>query len=104
MQKHPFCLHLKVIKLPDVLRMLEEAFPVPPAPRLFIPIKRPILEAAALDMLKRGKPQSIEVRNLKALNKIRKKGLWNGTVQVFELGSTVLNSTKFRHFLPLQVP
>jgi hypothetical protein len=64
---------------------------------LFLPINRPILEAGAKIKKVNAKKKTnwLAVHNLETLNRAVLQGLWNGTVRVFELGSTALNGTKF---------
>lgn len=82
----------KVLRLKHILNSLEEMFPDPPAPYIFMPINRQILEE---EVERKGGENSIAVENLETLNYAREFGLWNGTVKMFEAGSTVLKGTKF---------
>jgi hypothetical protein len=95
MQKHPVCRDFKVTNLTDIFDMLEQTFPAPPAPMLFLPINRPMLEKDAVVRHKIDKTNWLAIDNLQTLNRAKTHGLWNGTVRVFELGSTVLNGTKY---------
>jgi hypothetical protein len=98
MQKHVVCRDRKVLNLTDIVSFLEEKFPDPPARALFLPINRKILE-------KEGYPNEEEpektnwigVNNLQAFNHILEHGLWNGTVKVFQMGTTGLAGTKFEN-------
>ena len=111
MQKHMVCKQIKVTNLTEILISLQETFPVPPATKLFLPINRPSLEEEVNRTLsksnnKRNKKRKknvsnttnvnwLAIHNLETLNHAIKYGLWNGTVQVFELGSTILKGTKY---------
>lgn len=101
MQKHPLCRWMKVLNLTEVFRFMETKWPDPPAPRIFMPINRDLLEQeGAPDVWKKQLHQKkevnwIAVENLKALNDARDYGLWGGRVKVFELGSNVFKETKF---------
>jgi hypothetical protein len=100
MQQHPMCRTLKVTNLTDIFNMLERAFPTPPAPLLFLPINRPSLEEdAKIRKNSKGKKKTnwSASHNLQVLNHAVAHGLWNGTVRVFELGSSILNGTKYEN-------
>ena len=101
MQRHKVCEKYKVTKLSKIIAYMEETFPVPPAKKLFIPVNRAILEKEAKKRGKtknKGKWKPLVVRNLDLLNDMRENGLWNGTVSVHELGSSILSTTKFAKF------
>jgi hypothetical protein len=83
--------------LTDIFDMLEQTFPAPPAPMLFLPINRPMLEKDAVVRQNIDKTNWLAIDNLQTLNRAKTHGLWNGTVRVFELGSTVLNGTKYEN-------
>ena len=97
MQQHKVCPFHKVTNLTDIIDMLYQQFPIPPAPILFLPINRPTLEAGAKVKKPKAKKKTnwLAVHNLEVLNQIRIHGLWNGTVRVMELGSNALNGTKY---------
>ena len=97
MQKHVVCRDLKVKNLTEIFRMLEETFVEPPAPHLFLPINRQMLESEGLhpNVEHPEKTNWIAVENLQALNHARQYGLWNGRVKTFEFGANALNGTKY---------
>jgi hypothetical protein len=88
MQKHPFCLDLRVLLLSDIIQSLESHFPRPAFDRVFVAINRPMLE----DEVATNLNNTIAVDNLCELNRIRDHGLWNGTVGVFEAGASYMRT------------
>jgi hypothetical protein len=98
MQKHRVCRDKKVLNLTDIISSLEQQFPDPPAKALFLPINRKILEKEGYP--NENEPEKtnwIAVGNLRAYNDILERGLWNGTVKVFQMGTTGLEGTKFEN-------
>ena len=84
---HPMCPAKKEGNLTKIFAYLEETFPDPPAPFVFMPINRQYME----DDL--ALPQAVE--NLQALNDAVKNGLWGGRAKVFEFGANVLKGTRY---------
>ena len=98
MQMHRVCRDKKVLNLTDIISMLEDQFPEPPAKALFLPINRKILEKEGYPNEKEPeKTNWIAVKNLQTFNDIIEHGLWNGTVKVFQMGTTGLDGTKFEN-------
>lgn len=90
MQKHTYCTHLKVRRLSDIIGFVEAHLPNPGFDRLFIATNRPLLEA---EVSKFNPDNVIAADNLRELNRIRDEGMWNGTVAVFEAGSSYMRSS-----------
>jgi hypothetical protein len=88
MQVHPVCLDKKVLLLSEILRSLEAYFPRPDFDLLFVCTNRPMLE----EEVRNNSSNLIAVDNLRELNRIRDHGLWNGTVKVFEAGSSYMRT------------
>jgi hypothetical protein len=81
------CIWARVQSLATIFAAMEREFPTPPAHRLFVAVDRNRI-AETSDNLD-------AVDNLKTLNSAVSKGLWNGTVQVFETGMESLRDTPF---------
>ena len=95
---HRVCRDKKVLNLTDIVTVLEDQFPEPPAKALFLPINRKILEKEGYPNEKEPeKTNWIAVKNLQSFNDIIEHGLWNGTVKVFQMGTTGLEGTKFEN-------
>jgi hypothetical protein len=98
MQAHTVCGERKVLNLTSIFEFLEAHWKDPPAPRIFMPINRQILEEQGRVNKKKRHPQKtnwIAIENLKALNRARDDGLWGGRVKVFEFGSKALSGTQY---------
>ena len=133
MQKHKSpCTDKTVRRLSEIFGFLEEGWPDgPPAPRVFMPINRKLLESegsdAAVESKRDGSPEWdddweehlgdkvadqtrrvsdgtfdwdrevnwIAVENLRALNRARDAGLWNGRARVVEAGADSLRGTGY---------
>jgi hypothetical protein len=95
MQTHPMCKQFKVTNLTESFDMLEQTFSASPAPMLFLSIYRLILEKDAVVRQNVTKTNWLAIDNLQTLNRAKTHGLWNGTIRVFESGSTIFNSTKY---------
>jgi hypothetical protein len=97
MQKHTMvCRDSKVYNLTQIFSMVESHFPEPPAPALFLPINKKLLENEGHP--NKDDPEKtnwIAVANLQALNHALEHGLWDGRVKVFQFGSFSLEGTKF---------
>jgi hypothetical protein len=89
MQKHPVCRDRKVLLLSDIVRDLEAQFRRPAFRRMFVATNRPMLEHEATTNPSKN---PVAAENLRELNRLRDHGLWNGTVQVFEAGSSYLRT------------
>jgi hypothetical protein len=101
MLRHQPCWQYKEMNLTKIFQMLEDTFPEPPAPYMFLPINRDNME-------KEGDPNHpkmaefnnmtnfIAVENLETLNRAVRHGLWGGRVQVFEFGSHSLVGTRYQ--------
>jgi hypothetical protein len=86
MQKHPMCRDKKVANLTDIFRMLEEKFPEPPAPHVFMPINRQYMEKEGYpNLVKPEETNWLAVENLKVLNRAISHGLWNGEPKYLNL-------------------
>jgi hypothetical protein len=90
MQKHTSCVDKKVRRLADILDMVYREFPLAPASKVFLPINRAILEKEGLNVT--ASNNTLAGENLQLLNQIRRDGMWNGTVPVFEGGAAQLNN------------
>ena len=96
MQRHIGCPDKKVPELKRIFKLLEAQFPDPPAMRLFLPINRNALEQEAyIDPSNLNGTNWVAVRNIIALDRAVKRGLWAGRVQVFECGAKALEGTKY---------
>jgi len=96
MIKHVMCKGKKESNLTKILEYLQETFPEPPAPNLFLPMNRDLMESESKMKRKMDSENNrLNVENLSALNRAVSEGLWNGRVKVFEFGSNSLNGTKF---------
>jgi hypothetical protein len=103
MQTHPMCAEKKVVNLTQLFEMLERKFPLPPAPRVFLPLNRQYLEIEGMPgatVGKNNRTNHLAVENLIALNRAVTQGLWDGTVQVFEFGSNALRGTRYERNAP----
>ena len=81
----------KLVNLTKLLEMIQEHWPEPPAPVLFIAINRELMQDRPY---LRDFPNRSE--NLEALNRAVEQGLWGGRVRVVEGGVRSLESTPFR--------
>ena len=98
MQVHPVCPDWKVLNLTDIIASLEAKFPEPPVRALFLPINKIVLEKEGYENKEHPeKTNWIAVKNLEAFNHVLEHGLWNGTVKVFQMGTTALKGTKFEN-------
>ena len=115
MQRHPVCKEKKVLKLQDIVDMIESKWKVPPVDAVFMPINRKLLEKEGTlpknfknDTKKGDKINWIAVENLQLLNRLTSHGqsgddsksvggLWNGKVPVIEFGSEALSGTVYEH-------
>ncbi|KAG7374155.1 hypothetical protein IV203_013250 [Nitzschia inconspicua] len=104
MQRHPVCKDKKVLRLDEIIRMIEAKFPEPPVSTVFMPINRQYLEKEGTmpdgsNIINRNDSTVnwIAVDNLRELNRISKDGLWNGTVPVVEFGANALKGTVYEH-------
>ena len=97
MQKHTMvCRDQKVYNLTDIFDLLERQFPEAPAPALFLPINKKLMENEGYPNKDNpDKTNWIAVANLEALNHALEHGLWNGRVKVFQFGSPSLEGTKY---------
>ena len=101
MQRHPVCKDIKVLKLADIFDFIQDKWPDPPISHIFMPINRQILEREGSEDVVQSLQEMnetvnwIAVDNLRALNKARDEGLWNGRVKVFEFGSNALMDTEY---------
>jgi len=101
MQRHPVCRDKKVLKLTDIFDFIQNKWPDPPVSHIFMPINRQILEREGSEDVVQSLQEKnetvnwIAVDNLRALNKARDEGLWNGRVKVFEFGSNALMDTEY---------
>ena len=92
------CTELKENNLTKIFQYLEETFPDPPAPRVFLPINRQLMESHGQPNLKKPKKTNwIAVHNLEALNRAVRDGLWGGRSKVFEFGSNALLGTRYEN-------
>ena len=93
---NPVCRDVKEFNLTKIFQFLEEKFPDPPAPRVFIPINRQDMERGGRPNLSKPKKTNwVAVHNLEVLNRAVREGLWRGRVQVFEFGSNSLRGTRY---------
>jgi hypothetical protein len=93
MQLHKVCRDKKVLNLTQIFAFMEETWMDPPAPRVFMPINRELLERESNNL--KESQNWIAVENLKALNRARDEGLWGGRSKVFECGPKMLKGTRF---------
>ena len=91
LQRTRRCVWARVKRLSTILEMLERRFPDPPTRKLLIAMNRHLLEEAA------NANNKVAEENLITLDHALKNGLWNGTVQVQQAGSSSLKGTSFRH-------
>jgi hypothetical protein len=98
MQIHDVCWDKKVLNLTQIFAFMEQTWSDPPAPRVFMPINRALMERESKNS-KRSQTTTnwIAVENLKALNRARDEGLWGGRAKVFEFGPKMLKGTRFQH-------
>lgn len=114
MQKHPPCRDKKVLKLQEIVDMMESKWPDPPVDAVFLPINRQYLEKEGIlpENFKNDTSSSeeinwIAVENLQLLNHLSSRsidndgkavgGLWNGRVPVVEFGSEALRGSVYEH-------
>ena len=114
MQKHPVCRDKKVLKLQEIVDMIESKWPEPPVRAVFLPINRQYLEKEGTlppnfknDTESNEEINWIAVENLQVLNRLTNHngdedgksvgGLWNGRVPVVEFGSEALRGTVYEH-------
>ena len=114
MQKHPVCRDKKVLKLQEIVDMIESKWPEPPVGAVFLPINRQYLEKEGTlppnfknDTESNEEINWIAVENLQVLNRVTNHngdedgksvgGLWNGRVPVVEFGSEALRGTVYEH-------
>jgi len=122
MQHHVMCRDKKVINLTDIFRFIEEKWKDPPVSVIFMPINRQFLEldgdiygnsttgsnngSSTIFQLtpnekkrRTGKNKNtinwVAVENLKALNRARDEGLWDGRVKILEFGANALQGTPY---------
>ena len=84
MQKHGVCRDKKVVSLEKIIDDLYVLFPSPPVDRVLIVLFRKLLEDEDASQ------NELAGRNLALLNRLRKEGMWNGTVPVYEAGTGFL--------------
>ena len=114
MQKHPVCRDQKVLKLQEIVDMMESKWPEPPVDAVFLPINRKFLENEGTlpenyknDTESNEEINWIAVENLQVLNRLTNHngdedgksvgGLWNGRVPVVEFGFEALRGTVYEH-------
>jgi hypothetical protein len=96
MQRHGVCRDRKVYNLTEIIRFVEDQWPDPPVPAVFLPINREILEEEGYPNNKHPeKTNWIAVENLRALDEVLENGMWGGRVKVFRFGANVMKGTKF---------
>lgn len=99
MQRHKVCRDKKVLNLTDIFDFIEAKWKDPPVSKIFMPINRQYLEAEGTWVEGKRQPKKginwIAVENLKALNRARDYGLWNGQVKVYEFGANSLVGTVY---------
>ncbi|KAL7579703.1 hypothetical protein ACA910_021848 [Epithemia clementina (nom. ined.)] len=89
MQKHRPCKQHKETSLEKIINDIYERFPVPPYNQVLIILNRELLEKEDL------KENELAAQNLALLNQIRRDGMWNGTVPVYEAGTGTLPRESF---------
>ncbi len=114
MQKHHLCRDKKVLKLQEIVDMMESKWPEPPVDAVFLPINRQKLEEEGTlpanfknDTESNEEINWIAVENLQVLNRLTNHngdedgksvgGLWNGRVPVVEFGSEAVRGTVYEH-------
>ncbi len=91
MQKHNMCKEYKVLNITDIVEMLHKKYPEPPVSTVLIILNRAILE---MEVNKKTNENEMAFHNLKVLNGIISKGLWNGRVKVVEAGSELAKQSE----------
>lgn len=105
MQRHPMCKEKKILRLDQIIRMMEDKFTSPPVSIVFMPINRQYLEKEGILPEESSNATNrndssinwVAVDNLRELNRITTEGLWNGTVPVVEFGANALKGTVYEH-------
>lgn len=91
MQKHNMCKEYKVLNITDIVEMLHKKYPEPPVSTVLIILNRSILET---EVNQKTNENEMAFHNLKILNEIISKGLWNGRVKVVEAGSELAKQSE----------
>ena len=101
MMAHPLCRGKKFMNLTRIFEVLEQDFPNPPAPFLFIPVNRQYIEMKANPNDSRLKQYAddpnhiLNIENLQTLNRAVTEGIYGGRVKAFEFGANVLKGTPY---------